>query len=316
MSGYSILLVVSMMLSVLNAQATELTPKQVIAEEEQPVKLLFTGDVLFDRGVKTQIHLHSPAWLFEGVDSLFHTENGVIVNLECPLTDTLSPVNKKYIFSAPTSMAKAMSKAGINIACLANNHTMDQGRQGLISTYNALNNEGIITLGFEYPGKEIRTTPRGNRHEASIKFFNSCIVTVENWFHSDTKPDICQMSVDSLCTEITKWKQKYPEDVVIVVLHWGIEFRKNPEMIQREQAEKLIDAGADAIIGHHPHVIQPHTTIKGKPVFYSLGNFIFDQKRQDGKKCQAVELQIYKNGEIKTKVYDFDIVNTRPILSK
>ena len=108
--------------------------------DNNSISIVFTGDVLLDRGIKPIIEKHGATHLFKGVAPYFNSADFVVVNLECPITDTASPVNKKYIFRAPSHCADGLKLAGITHCALANNHTMDQGRAGLESTVRHLHN--------------------------------------------------------------------------------------------------------------------------------------------------------------------------------
>ncbi|MDR0891080.1 MAG: CapA family protein, partial [Mediterranea sp.] len=116
--------------------------------EETTLSILFTGDVLLDRGVRQQIESRGVDSLFSSVSPLFHAMDATVVNLECPLTAHHTPIQKRYIFRAEPVWAKALARAGITHAALANNHSMDQGRSGLADTYQCLSNAGITPIGY------------------------------------------------------------------------------------------------------------------------------------------------------------------------
>lgn len=250
---------------------------QDISSKNNSLTIVFTGDVLLDRGVRPYIERDGVEALFSGVDSVFRQADAVVINLECPLTDTIAPVNKHYIFRADTRWASGLRKAGITHAALANNHTYDQGRQGLLSTYNHLKQVGIEPLGFAYTQQERLSPVVINKGNIEVALFNSVTLPLENWYDLEGRPGMCQASASSLADAIRIYRNGHPQTKIIAVLHWGVEFQSVPSMQQRLDAQTLIAAGADAIIGHHPHVVQPFRLIDGKPVFYSLGNFVFDQ---------------------------------------
>ena len=264
--------------------------------EEEGLVLLFTGDVLLDRGVRPIVEQHGVPYLFEGVADDFARADAVIVNLECPLADTLSPIGKQYIFHAPTRYAAGLRQAGITHACLANNHTNDQSRRGLRSTAQALEEAGITPLGYG-TSAAVRTQPtliRKNGVTAAI--FNSVALPLENWVPSDSLPDVCQLRAEALAAVIHAYKAAHPDHYAIAVLHWGAEFQQSPSMRQRLGAAALASAGCDAVIGHHPHVVQPYEQIstpdapRQMPVFYSLGNFVFDQTPPSTRRAAMAEL--------------------------
>jgi len=293
---------------------------------EEGLTLLFTGDVLLDRGVQPVIERKGVEYLFEGVADEFHRADAVIINLECPLTDTLSPIGKQYIFQAPTCHAAALRAAGITHACMANNHTNDQGRRGIRSTAAALREADMVPLGYGTSYEE-RTTPVIiEKKGVTVALFNTVTFPLENWVSADTpgvlltpRPDVCQLSAEALVPLIRTYKEAHPQHVVIAILHWGTEFQQTPSQRQRLGAAHLARAGCDAIIGHHPHVVQNYDELqivnkdhpsaqqsehpsshhslitncsKTVPVFYSLGNFVFDQTSPSARRAVMAEITI------------------------
>ena len=113
--------------------------------------------------------------------------------------------------------------------------------------------------------------------------------------------------------EIKNFKQENPESYVVVILHWGMEYQSSPTLSQRKGARRLIRAGADAIIGHHPHVIQKEEYFKGKPIFYSLGNFVFDQRKPETSQSLIVQLNFTSIG-YSIKLHPATINNCKPEL--
>ena len=239
--------------------------------------ILFTGDVLLDRGVRHTAEHKGVGYLFEEVTPIFRDADAVVVNLECPLTDTISPVNKKYIFRADARWAKDLKAAGITHAAMANNHTNDQGRRGLQATAQHLTDAGITPLGYGHSFKEQMSPVLIEKDGISVALFNATTLTIENWCRIDDKPGIAQPTEDELLDEIGDFHRKNPDTHIVVVLHWGVEFQPYPSIRQRAIAHKLSEAGVAAIIGHHPHILQPIDTIGKMPVYYSIGNFVFDQ---------------------------------------
>ena len=271
--------------------------------EEEQLSILFTGDVLLDRGVRPIAERRGVAYLFDSVQTEFRQSDAVIINLECPLTDTVSPVNKRYIFRANAEWAMDLQKVGITHAALANNHTNDQGRRGLQATYQHLTDAGIVSIGYGCSYKE-QVEPvvisKGNTH---VAVFNAVMMALENW----------QPASDSLVSAIADYHQQHPDTRIVTVLHWGVEFNTFPSMNQRFLARQLADAGADAIIGHHPHVVQPIDTIGHSLVCYSLGNFVFDQHPPQTRQCLMVRLNIKTGTSIAMDVIPAKIVGCRPI---
>ena len=285
--------------------------QQQETSEPNSLTLVFTGDVLLDRDVRPYVEREGVEALFAGVDSVFRQADAVVINLECPLTDTIAPVNKHYIFRADTQWAVGLHKAGITHAALANNHTYDQGRQGLLSTYNHLKQVGIEPLGFGYTKQERLQPAIIQKGKLEVALFNSVTLPLENWYDLEDRPGMCQASASALAETIRAYRQDHPQTKIVAVLHWGVEYQTVPSMQQRLDAQTLIAAGADAIIGHHPHVAQPFRLIEGKPVFYSLGNFVFDQTLPVANEAMMAQLTM-QGDSIVARSIPVKIRNTKP----
>jgi poly-gamma-glutamate synthesis protein (capsule biosynthesis protein) len=283
-------------------------------QSNETLTICFTGDLLLDRGVRMQIERYGADTLFSNVSALFHQSDAVVANLECPVTKRKEPVYKRFIFRAEPDWLSALTKAGITHLAMANNHSYDQGRDGMEDTYQALIANGLVPVGS---GKnhQVACEPviveKGN---VQVAIFNAVQMPLENFPFLPDKPCMCQANTEALASAISEFKRKHSGAFVVVVLHWGAEYQPTPMPSQISDAMIMIHAGADAIIGHHPHVIQTISYIEGKPVFYSLGNFVFDPKKP--KACDGLIAQISFN-RAKTNVikHEFIIKNCRPVIS-
>lgn len=280
---------------------------------DDSLTLIFTGDVLLDRGVRQQIDRHGVAWLFDDVADLFHDSDATVINLECPLTDISTPIGKQYIFRADTRWAHQLNAAGITHAALANNHTNDQGLQGIASTVKCLGEAGITPLGCGKTVAERFTPVIIEKGDIRVAVFNAVLLNLENWTPvSDGNMIVCETDAATLAKAVREYRQKNEREHIVVVLHWGTEFQSSPSFTQRLQARQLISAGADAIIGHHPHVIQSVDTIAGRTVMYSLGNFVFDQHNPLAKKALIAKITV-KADTLRVSSIPVDINNCKPV---
>ncbi len=257
--------------------------------------ITFTGDFLLDRGVRQRIehrgvdHLFSPF-----VDSVFQSSNLVVANLECPATKIVQPNFKQFIFRAEPEWLKTLKAHGITHLNLANNHSIDQGRAGLVDTKKNIEEAGMIPVGAGSNMQEavqpvlLASSPR------KVWLLSSLRMPLENFSYLPDKPCVSQESIDSLIARIKTIRQHDPQCYIIVSLHWGGEHTLKPIPSQRQQAHDLIDAGADALICHHTHTLQTIEQYQGKPIYYSIGNFIFDQKKPINTKACLVKVTIKK----------------------
>lgn len=280
---------------------------------EECLSIAFTGDVLLDRGVRQQIQTKGIDHLFESVAPLFRSVDATVVNLECPVTSVRSPLHKKYIFRAEPIWTKALAQAGITHATMANNHTMDQGRSGLTDTYHHLLSAGITPIGYGDTSSESCRPVLVRKGKVKVALYNSVTLPLENWVYLEDSPGICQQPIEELEEEIRNFKRQSPESYVVVVLHWGVEYQPLPTLAQRRGARRLIRAGADAIIGHHPHIIQKEEYYEGKPIFYSLGNFVFDQRKPETSQSVIVQLN-FTTTECSMKLHPVVINHCKPEL--
>ena len=263
------------------------------AEKAEEIRLIFTGDILMDRGVRTEIARHGADHLFtEAVDSVFRSADVVVGNLECPATDIKAPVHKKFIFRAEPQWLRTLKQHGFTHLNLANNHSIDQGRRGLMDTHRNIIKAGMVPVGADSTMAAasqpvlLAQTPRKVWLVASLR------LALENYAYLPAKPCVSQEPMDSLLMQVSRIKKDDPSAVVIVSFHWGGEHTLEPVPSQRLEARGLIDAGADALICHHTHTLQSVEHYRGKPIYYSIGNFIFDQQKPLNSKAAMVQLTI------------------------
>ena len=284
-------------------------------KSKHTLKIYFVGDLLLDRGVREQINTKGIEAIFANVKPVFAKADAVVANLECPVTRAISPVNKKYIFRAEPEWLKEVRKCGITHLVMANNHTNDQGRDGIKETYRNLMSNDLVPVGYGTNQDDACKPVILEKDGIKVALFASVLLTLENWAYLPDSAGVCQASVEELKTRIRDFKAAHTDYRIIVILHWGAEFQETPLPAQRQQAEELADAGADAIIGCHPHVIQSYKTYKGRPVFYSIGNFVFDQEYPPATHGLMVELD-FSNSSDTFVVHLFSIKNCVPEMDR
>ncbi len=259
------------------------------------LSITFTGDVLLDRGVRQFVEHRSVDKLFSPfVDSVFQSSDLVVANLECPATKIRQPAFKQYIFRAEPEWLQTLKAHGITHLNLANNHSVDQGRIGLADTKKNIQETGMIPVGAGDNMQEaaqpvlLASTPR------NVYLLTSLQMPLENFSYLPDKTSVSHEDLDSLKTRVRQLKETDPCCYIIVSLHWGGEHTLKPVPLQRQQAHQLIDAGADALICHHTHTLQTIEQYQRKPIYYSIGNFIFDQKKPINSKACMVKVTIKK----------------------
>ncbi len=280
------------------------------------VNILFTGDILLDRGVRRVIDKHGADVLFsQGVDSVLSSSDIVVGNLECPATKVKAPVFKRYIFKGEPEHLRTLKKHGFTHLNLCNNHSIDQGREGLMDTWRNIRKAGMTPVGAGRNMQEAAQPVLLCKQPRKVWLVTSLRMALENWAYLPDKPCVSQEPMDSLIFRIKKLKKDDSTAIVIVSLHWGGEHKLQPVPLQRLEARRLIDAGADALICHHTHTLQTIETYRGKPIYYSIGNFIFDQPKPLNSKACMVRLKVTEK-TIETETIPITIKNCIPFIGE
>lgn len=252
-------------------------PASKYLAEEDTLTIAFTGDILLDRGVRKCIEKNGTDAIFSAsIDSLFRTCKLVVGNLECPATKIQQRVYKRFMFRAEPEWLQTLKKHGITHLNLANNHSIDQGREGLLDTKRNIEQAGMVAVGAGRNMQEAAEPVLLAEQPRRVYLFVSQRLPLENFAYLPDHPSVSQESMDSLCARIRWLKEQEPDCYVIVNVHWGWEHHMEPTLKQRQEAHRMVCAGADLIIGHHTHTLQTVETWQGTPIYYSLGNFIFD----------------------------------------
>ncbi|MCE2532118.1 MAG: CapA family protein [Acidimicrobiia bacterium] len=231
--------------------------------------LLAGGDVLMDRT--------EPAGIdpFEFIRPSLASADIAVVNAEMAISDRGTAVDKEYVFRAPPQAAARIAAAGIDVANLANNHAGDYGADALLDSVGWLETAGVVALGAgaddtaAYAPRVLHTAG-----DVRVAFVGASMVVPWGFPAEPDRPGIASARPTTRIVESVRAASR-EADVVIVVIHWGIERRTCPTSEQFDVTRELLDAGADAVIGHHPHVLQPVEFVGGKLVAYSLGNFVW-----------------------------------------
>ena len=257
------------------------------------LNVIFTGDILLDRGVRRVINQHGVDHLFsDGIDSVFRSAQVVVGNLECPATKIEAPVFKQYIFRGEPEWLEALKRHGITHLNLANNHSIDQGREGLIDTYQNILAAGMTPLGAGENMQQAAAPVLLASAPRKVWLVPSLRLALENYAYLPDKPCVSQEPMDSLLQRVFRLRQADSTAVIIVSLHWGGEHTLEPVPRQRHDAHMLIRAGADVLICHHTHTLQTIEDYHGHKIYYSIGNFIFDPTKALNAKACMVRLRI------------------------
>lgn len=252
------------------------------AEGRKEFVLNIVGDIMLSRDVQRVLNENGYDYPYEEVSYYFLEDDLTIGNLECPITKAGNAANKekRFIFRADYENAGALFRAGFNCLNLANNHTMDYLDEGLGDTMEALREEGISTVGAGKSGEEdITFIWEKDGYKIGILAFSA--LPTEGFFYDAKAPTVSYISTYN--TDLVAEKIRSLEcDFKIVYFHWGIEYMPYKTKTQESFAHMAVDNGADLVVGAHPHVIGESEMYAGVPIYYSLGNFVFDRQIQPG----------------------------------
>ncbi|HCC06227.1 TPA: hypothetical protein DEP94_02635 [Candidatus Nomurabacteria bacterium] len=260
---------------------------------EKPVTILAFGDMMLDRNVRLKIKANNTSYPFENIESFLSGHDIVVANLEGVFTNfpsvTAGVIDGPLQFTFDPKIIATLKQFNFTLFSVANNHSLNFGRNELDKSNKLLEKEGMSWFG-DPSNKNLNsftTTVRGEK----ITFIG---------YH-----EFAYQGFDLILNEIKLAKDN--KSFVIVYPHWGEEYNKSMTKSQINMAHKFIDAGADVILGSHPHVIEPIEIYNGKAIFYSLGNFIFDQY-SSGPTTEGLSVGVsITKDEVKYNIYPIDI---------
>ena len=217
-----------------------------------------------------------------GIRVLFEKSDLNVANLECAITDeAVDKADKEWTFALPTKYVKAIKESGVQLLTLANNHILDFGTDALLNTIKFLDENDILHIGA---GKDIRDANKVYIKEIEGKRYAfiaaSAVIPHETWKANENRAGVANgYDTFGICSNINKLK-KYV-DKVVVYMHWGKELEIRSSEMQKLIGRRLVDAGADLVVGTHAHVVQEIEYYNNVPIVYSLGNFVYGGTMRD-----------------------------------
>jgi poly-gamma-glutamate synthesis protein (capsule biosynthesis protein) len=253
-----------------------------IEEEETPsdATLAFAGDVMFPTAyLEAYDRSGILAITDEGMLTHMREADLFLLNEEFPFSLQGEPwPDKQYTFRTDPKYVSILEDLGADIVTVANNHSMDYGRDAFCDTLDTLAQTDITCIGGGYDLEEASAPAVRTVNGQTFAVFAATRVSPDySWYATSTQAGIFQTYDPSMLNAaITQANEQY--DHVIVFVHWGIERNETPEEYQRTLAKGYIDAGADLVVGCHPHVLQGFEYYNGVPIIYSLGNYLFESR--------------------------------------
>ena len=234
--------------------------------------LVLTGDIIPSRSVNYQMVGHNDFdWALQNIQPILKQADLTYINLEAPLLQNCPVTNEGLVFCGDYRFAKSLEESGVDVANLANNHSLNHGWEGLAETEKWLNQANIQTTGFSSLLQDKNQSKLAILKKERIRIGFLGFNAIEQ-----------KLNLEQVKKQIKVAKRKV--NILIVAAHWGEEYTPNPQpdpfnnQDPRIIGRKIIDWGANVVVGNHPHWIQTIEWYKGKPIFYALGNTVFDQE--------------------------------------
>ncbi len=286
-------------------EETTTAKTEPVHEESGTATIAFAGDTTQSDVFAEATSWRSMAYPFEDVSDIFRNSDIAFVNLETSVSDRgESEKSEGFGFRTEPKYLEVYTEAGIDIVSCANNHTRDYGMDALGDTFANLNQYGIDYVGAGTDTSDARKLVTYDINGVTIGFTALNMINMDpTWYVKDDRAGInCIDFADS--EEYLNLIAQYDRqcDVLFVSVHWGVEYSHAITEEQEQFAHLLCDNGADIILGHHSHVLQPVEYYNGSMIFYSLGNFLFYKMDDNAGKTAIFEMEVDKNGFVSGKL--------------
>lgn len=301
-------------------------PKKISASEakelefdpQKILKLNFLGDVMLSRTVNSQIQRYGYNYPWLKVSKKISDADLTFANLEVPISDLYPPPSSGMSFIAPEKNLDYIKGAGIDIVSVANNHSANFGKNVFLDNLQNLENKNIKVCGGGKNLEEALSPVIIDIKGLKVGFVCTSSI-IGSLYADENSPGVPFLGLEpwyrddkssrEIVADAIKKSQK-EADITIVSPHWGVEYVHSPNQSQREAGREFLEAGADLVIGTHPHVVQGVEAVDGKNIFYSLGNFIFDQEwSRETKEGLMVSSYFYESKYLGSKLSPLVISN-------
>jgi poly-gamma-glutamate synthesis protein (capsule biosynthesis protein) len=252
--------------------------KGLTATTPQTLDMIVVGDIMLGRGVNDQMVSHNDyLYPYRQIRAELQTADLRVANLECTLTDLVPPPTDPSTFTFVSSKraVDGLVYAGFNAVTVANNHSNGSGEPAFLDMVHTLTSHQIAVCGGGHTLAEARKPAILTAKGLRVALLGYDMITPQGPFATATSSGLAPVDLETLPADIAAARQQ--ADLVMPYFHWGIEYTKDPTKVQQQVAHAAIDAGADIVLGNHPHWTQAIEEYRGKLIIYSFGNFIFDQ---------------------------------------
>lgn len=278
-------------------EKASIEPEEI--KEPKELVISFMGDVMMDSFIGDYIRDYGSDYPWTDVAPITKESDLAIINLETSVStrgETKKP--EGYGFRSHPDTLQGLVNSGIDMVSLANNHTLDFGEEAFFDTLESLNQYGIAYVGGGKNKREAEEAKILEKNGFKMGFVAyTSVIPWSSWEAGEDKPGTAVLKMEykeKILKNIQDASKKC--DRLTVLLHWGVEYDQAPSEKQRELAHAMIDAGADIIVGHHPHILQGIEFYKEKPIFYSIGNFVFLKNDELCGKTGIFTITVDENG--------------------
>ena len=262
-----------------------------------------TGDVNLDPTYISSFASQGYDYAWSGLDGLFRRDDLTVVNLECAVSDRGSAIPKEFNFRGDPDALPAMHDAGVEVANLGNNHSYDFGPDALVDTVRNVRRAGMAPVGAGASSDEALAPAMFDLEgwRVAVVGLDQVVDPFPEAVATATKPGTAaghdtDLMIDAIRAAADR------ADLVVVMIHWGVELDTQPRAEQVDLGHRMIDAGADVIFGGHSHRLQPMETYRGRPIFYSLGNFVWPTLSYEGSVTAIAEVRVRPGGGIRGRL--------------
>ncbi|MCL5676591.1 MAG: CapA family protein [Firmicutes bacterium] len=258
--------------------------------------LAFVGDILLADRIGDLIRRDGADAPWAGVADILQQADLAVGNLETSVGQGGVPQEgKQYTFQAWPEALQGLAKAGVGMVGLGNNHVLDFGSEGLKKTLAALDEVGVAHTGAGLDQREAWRPVLRDVRGVTVGFLSFSRVVPEGWAAAPKHPGVASAYDEAGMLRLVR-DTAARCDVLAVSIHWGEENKQQPSVVVQKLAHRLVDAGADLVIGHHPHVWQGLSTYHGALIAYSVGNFIFTTSNPIGVQTGVLLADVSRQG--------------------
>lgn len=265
------------------------------------------GDIMLGNHSIYYIEKYGVDYPFAATSSILSAADITMGNLEGPFTQEGKRFQKRFTFKVPPKYAAGLLNAGFDVVTLANNHIFDYGVEGLQNTLQILDSLHIGHCGAGMDLEQASQPAILKKNGFRVAVFGYSMTYPSEFWATNSTGGTCYPDINTLTLNISRWDSLV--DVVIVNFHWGSELWHFPKQYQKDFAHLAIDAGADLIIGHHPHVLQGVEIYKNRLIAYSLGNFSFASYSRKATESIILKTYLNKNGLVFARLIPISVNN-------